>query len=108
MRSYLQHRKTLAIFLGLNMVFEIMLYIYLFSNMNYMIAQLGEIYKEMSIEKLATVFCVCNGIDILINIFVYTFGFYALYTHKITFYNLFNGALVIAVFSRIIISYLNM
>jgi hypothetical protein len=108
MKSYMHHRKTMFIFLLLNMTFELLLYYYLFTNKEYMIAQLGEIYKEMSIERLATVFSVCNGIDMIINLFAYSFGFYAVYSHKVTCYNLFNGILVLAVFSRIIISYLNM
>ena len=108
MRNYLRHRRTLFIFLIVSLVFEVLLYIYLFNNMEYIIAQLAEIYKELSFEKLKSLFSVSNGVDITINSFMYAFGFYSILTHKVSYFNLFHAILVLAVFSRIIISYLNM
>jgi hypothetical protein len=56
MRNYIHHRRTLLLFLTLNFLFEMLLYVYLFGNMDYILAQLGEIYREMTIEKLTKVF----------------------------------------------------
>lgn len=108
MRNYLHHRRTLTILLLINMVFEMLLYTYLFLNLDFILAQLAEVYRELSYEELTLVFQVSNCADIAINVFVYVFGFYTLYSHKVSYFNIFNAILVIAIFSRIVISYLNM
>lgn len=108
MRNYVHHRRTLIVFLVLSFIFEVLLYNYLFSNMDYIISQLSEIYRELTFEKLRSVFQVSNGVDITINIFMYVFGFHAVFSHKVTQYNMFHAVLILAVFSRIVISYLNM
>ena len=107
MRNYLHHRKVLMVFLALNLAFEILLYSYLFFNMEYIITQLAQIYKELTVEKLHRVFLICNGIDIFINFFMYSFAFYSVLTHKASKFSIFNSLLIIAIFSRIITSYLN-
>lgn len=37
----------------------------------------------------------------------FSYGFIALYTHKVTRYNTFNSWLLLCIFSKIVISYLN-
>jgi hypothetical protein len=96
---------SLCLFLSL--AFEISLYFYLFSNMNFIITELGQIYREISLQKLALIFKISNSVDMVINAMMYFFGFYSLYTHKATSYSIFHGCLILAVFSRIVISYLN-
>ncbi|CDW85792.1 UNKNOWN [Stylonychia lemnae] len=108
MNKYNEHRRNLTYFLVINFVFEIMLYYYLFSNMDFIISQLSEIYRDLTIEKLNRVFKLSNGIDIIVNMFMYSLGYMALKTHKITIFNAYHWVLMIAIFSRIVISYLNM
>ena len=108
MKKYRDHRLYLGIFLCLNMVFEVLLYSYLFKNMDFIISQLSEIYRDLTVEKLQRVFIVSNLIDIIVNIFMYGMGFLALKTHKVTVYNSYHWVLMLSIFSRIVISYLNM
>ena len=107
LRAYLWHRKVFALCLFLSLAFEVSLYFYLFSNMNFIVTELAQIYREISLQKLALIFKVSNSIDLCINALMYTFGFYALFTHKAHTYSIFHGCLILAVFSRIVISYLN-
>jgi len=104
----MHHRLILAAFVFLSLAFEVVLYYYLFANSDFIIQQLSQVYREISPERLHTVFLVSNFIDMGINTFVYVMGFLSLFTHKVTYYNVFHGLLILAVFSRIIISYLNM
>ena len=108
MKKYRDHRLYLGIFLCLNMVFEVLLYTYLFKNMDFIISQLSEIYRDLTLEKLQRVFIVSNLVDIIVNIFMYGMGFLALKTHKVTVYNSYHWVLMLSIFSRIVISYLNM
>jgi len=108
MLKYNEHRKNLMYFLIVNLMFEMMLYYYLFTNMDFIISQLSEIYRDLTIEKLNKVFMLSNGIDIVINILMYSLGYLSLKSHKITLYNAYHWVLMLSIFSRIVISYLNM
>ena len=45
--------------------------------------------------------------DFLFSLFAFGYGFSALYTHKVVRYNSFNSWLLLTIFSKIVISYLN-
>eukprot|EP00347_Sterkiella_histriomuscorum_P021773 403332815 len=107
MKKYNAHRRNLKFFLIVNLLFEIMLYYYLFSNMDFIVSQLSEIYRDLTIEKLYRVFEMSNGIDMVINVAMYTLGYIALSSHKITIFNAYHWVLMMSIFSRIVISYLN-
>ena len=64
--------------------------------------------NDLPLEKLTRIFLISNGVDMIINICMYTYAYKAVKTHKITVYNTFNWILMASIFSRIVISYLNM
>ena len=107
LQNYLHHRKVLSVLLTLNLIYELLLLIYIIVNHEFIIAQLGEIYRNLSMEAISQAFLTGYSVDIAINLFVYSTGYYALWTHKAKFYNIFNNLLLFAVFSTIVISYLN-
>jgi len=58
-------------------------------------------------NTIRNVFFVCYGADLVISILAYGYGFSALYTHKVKRYNTFNIWLLLGIFVKIVISYLN-
>ena len=58
-------------------------------------------------ESITKIFLTCYSIDITISVLCFAFGFYALYSHKTRWYHMFNNILLLSVFLKIIISYLN-
>ena len=48
-----------------------------------------------------------TGVNFLVNIFQYTFGFYAVFSHRIINFKIFNGLMIIGMLFRIALSYLN-
>ena len=97
----------MTILLTLNLIYEVLLVVYIAINHEFIISQLGEIYRNLSVDAIGKAFIVGYSVDGAINIFVYSTGFYALYTHKAKYYNIFNNLLLLSVFTRIVISYLN-
>ena len=107
LNNYLHHRMVLLTLLSLNLAYELLLLLYIIINREFVIIQLGEIYRNLSIEAISQAFVTGYSIDTVINVFVYILGFYGLCTHKVRYLGLFNQILLLSVFSRIVLSYLN-
>lgn len=107
LQSYLHHRTILTVLITMSLIYEICLVTYVLFNRDFIMAQLGEIYRNSSMNTIQSVFFVCYGADFIISIFSFGYGFNALYTHKVKRYNAFNMWLLIGIFIKIVISYLN-
>ena len=106
-QNYIHHRKVLFILLSLTLVYELILIGYLLVNLDFIMAQLAEIYRNFGVQSIKSAFYWSFFVDLVIGIFSYTMGFYALRTHKVKLYNIFGNFLLISVFSKILLSYLN-
>ena len=105
--SYLHHRKVLSVLLSLNLLYELGLVIYVMTNRDFILAQLGEIYRNSAMSTIENTFFACYGLDLVFSGLAFGYGFSALYSHKVTHYNTFNSWLLLTIFSKIVISYLN-
>ena len=103
----MHHRNIVSGLLGLNLLYELCLFVYVAFNRDFIMAQLGEIYRNSSMGTIQNVFFICYGVDLAISALSYGFGFNALYTHKVKKYNTFNVFLLASIFIKIVISYLN-
>jgi hypothetical protein len=74
-------------FLWINLIFDIMLNLYILLHYNYIMASLAETYKEYSYEKLRATFIGGSLFDIVLNTGMYMKGFGALKSHKVTEFN---------------------
>mmetsp|Transcript_22211 Transcript_22211/g.29721 ORF Transcript_22211/g.29721 Transcript_22211/m.29721 type:complete len:128 (+) Transcript_22211:390-773(+) len=88
-------------------MYELGLVFYVLSNQDFILAQLGEIYRNSTMTSIQKTFFVCYGVDLLFSLLAFAYGFSALYSHKVTRYNSFNSWLLLTIFSKIVISYLN-
>ena len=52
LKNYLHHRKVLGVLLSLNLLYEVSLIIYVLINRDFIMAQLGEIYRNSSINTI--------------------------------------------------------
>jgi len=50
--SYLHHRKILSVLLTLNVMYELGLVFYVLSNQDFILAQLGEIYRNSTMTSI--------------------------------------------------------
>ena len=91
----------------LNLFFEALLTIYMLRNKEYLIIQLNTIYRGFSINDMESVIDLFNGSNFFINILQYTFGFYAIFSHRIINFKIFNGLMIFGMFFRVAMSYLN-
>jgi len=106
-KNYMYHRKVLCVFLVLSVMYEFCLDVYLWKNKEFIITQLTEVYKNLDVDKLTNLFIYSNTIDLMLNLTLYGFGFYSLRTHKVNTFQWFNTLMLMSIFTRIIISYLN-
>ena len=107
LNKYMTHRKILIWLLCIDAIYEIGLIIYIFSNKDFVLAQLGEIYRNIDMKSMTQIFMVSYTIDLSIGIISFMMGYYAIYSHKTKYYHWFNNLLLLSVFWKIIISYLN-
>ncbi len=92
----------------MNVVFEAILYLYLVYHKEFIVENLADAYRDISIEKLERIFYWSTFSDAVINAIMYTYGFIAVKSHKVTSYNTFVCTMLFSIFAKIIISYLNM
>ena len=107
LKSYLHHRKIVTVLLSLNLLYELCLVGYIVVNRDFIMAQLGEIYRNSTIGTIEKTFFACYSIDFAASCFAFGYGYSALYSHKVKQYNNFNLWLLLCIFSKIVISYLN-
>ena len=91
----------------LNLFFEALLTIYLLRNKEYLIIQLNTIYRGLKQNDMELILEVFNTGNFLINILQYTFGFYAVFSHRIINFKIFNGLMIFGMVFRIAMTYLN-
>lgn len=103
----MHHRNIVTVLMVLSLLYEISLVVYVLVNKDFIMAQLGEIYRNSSMGTIENVFYICYGIDLAWSIMTYVLGFNALYTHKVKTYNAFNLFLLLGIFWKIVLSYLN-
>ena len=107
LNKYMHHRYVLGWLLALNAIYEVCLGYYIVRNRDFMLAQLGEIYRNLDMESITQVFITCYSVDTVVTVITFGLGFYALYSHKTKYYHWFNNMLLLSVFLKIIVSYLN-
>ena len=107
LKSYMHHRKIVTVLLSLNLFYELCLLVYVCFNYDFIMAQLGEIYRNSTMGTIAHTFLACYVFDFGASAMAYGYGFYGLYTHKVKTYNSFNLFLLLCVFTKLVISYLN-
>lgn len=78
---YRDHSRILLFFLTLNLMFEILLYTYLFWHRSYIIASLADTYRDVAVEKIERIFVGGTLLDVIVNIAMYFRGFKALTSH---------------------------
>ena len=107
LQSYLHHRKIVTALLTMNLLYELCLIGYVLVNHDFILAQLGEIYRNSSMGTIEQTFIIAYIVDFTASLVSFAYGYYALYTHKVQKYNTFNLWLLICIFSKIVLSYLN-
>ena len=94
--------------LALNLVFEIVMTVYIFKNEMLILNELGRIYKRYwHLEQFRKFFEVTTCSVSVINVLIYIHGCYAIYSHKVTNYQIFLAFLMLAIFVSILLTYLN-
>jgi len=94
--------------LAVNIALEVALYSYIIIHFETLMEGLIESYKEVPPDRLKTLFVEGSLIDIAVNTWMYFTAFRAIASHKVTVFNHFIWLLLASVFTRILISYLNM
>ena len=107
LKNYLHHRKVVGVLLLLNLFYELCLLVYVIVNKDFILAQLGEIYRNSSMGTIQNAFVICYAVDLVVSGLAYGYGLNALYTHKVKRYHSFNVWLLLCVFCKIVASYLN-
>ncbi len=83
LKSYLHHRKVVTVLLSLNLLYELCLIAYVIVNRDFILAQLGEIYRNSTIGHIGKTFFACYALDFLASCLAFGYGYSALYSHKV-------------------------
>ena len=104
---YVSNRNILYLLLGLNMLLELLITVYVFKNEGAILRQLNEMYHIWHAQEFKDFFEGCTFISSAFNSFLYVFGFYTVFSHKVTNYTIFTMLMILSIFFGIMLTYLN-
>ena len=93
--------------LALNLIFETLLTVYIIKNEEFILKQLNQIYRFWHLNEFKNFFETVTGVNAALNTCMYIFGFYTVFSHKVTKYQIFTVVLMISIFFGILLTYLN-
>lgn len=106
-KQYFSNRKVLYLLILLNLLFETLMTIYIIKNEEFIIKELNQIYRFWHLNDFRRFFETVTAASSGINVILYFYGFYTVYSHKVTNYQLFTVLLMVSVFFGILLTYLN-
>lgn len=97
----------LYLLIAINLAFEILMTVYIIKNENIILTELNQIYRFWHVEEFRLFFETITKVSSALNVILYFFGFYSVYSHKATNYQIFVILLMISIFFGILLTYLN-
>jgi hypothetical protein len=91
----------------LNLIYEICLLVYLVRNYSFILAQISEIYRLVSIPTIDKVVTTVYVFDIILGLATYLLAAYTLCSHKAFSYEWLVKLMLVILFSKLLMSYLN-
>ena len=107
MKQYFTTRNYLYVLLILNLLLETLLTVYVFHYESFIIDQLNQVYKYKEVEKFKQFFEMITKSTAALNSLLFMYGFYTVFSHRVTNYLVFNIALMVSIFTGIMLTYLN-
>ena len=107
LESYMQSSRLLTVMLVLNLLYEAGLIFFLVANYDYVLVQIVELYRMVTISRIDTILRVTYTIDIVLCSLSYGAGFYAVWSHRTSAYEWFVRLVLLTAVSKIVMSYLN-
>lgn len=104
---YVCNRNILYLLLAANMVLETLITIYVYKNEGAILNQLNEMYHIWHAEEFKDFFEGATFINTSFNAVMYVFGFYTVFSNKVTNYTVFTMLIIISIFFGIMLTYLN-
>lgn len=106
-KQYFQNRNILYFLLTLNLLFESLLTVYIIKNEFFILKQLNQIYRFWHLDEFKSFFEGVTCINAALNSLMYVFGYFTIFSHKVTNYQVFTVLLMISIFFGILLTYLN-
>lgn len=103
---YISNRNILYFLLGLNMIFEVLISYFVITHEQEILAQLDEMYHIWHPDEFKNFFEAMTFMNTFFNSALYVFGFYTIFTHKVTNYTVFTMMMVVSIFMGIMLTYL--
>lgn len=105
--QYARSRNLLFLLLAINLVFEVLITLYVFRNEDFILRQLNQMYHIWHAEDFKHFFESITLMNTCLNTIMYFHGFYTIFTHKVTNYTVFTMLMIISIFFGILLTYLN-
>ena len=106
-KNYFEIRNYMYYILLLNVIFEALMTAYIIKNEMLILNNLKRIYRLWRVKDYQYFFEVITAANASFNAFMYVYGFYAVFSHKVTNYQIYLVILMITVFTGILMTYLN-
>lgn len=93
--------------LALNMLFELFITTWIFRNEAFILEQLDQMYHVWHPLEFKRFFESITLVSITFNSAMYLFGFFTVFSHKVTNYTVFSMLMIMSIFFGILLTYLN-
>lgn len=105
--AYAKSRNILYGLLSLNLLFELFITTWIFRNEAFILKQLNQMYHVWHPAEFQKFFEAITLISTTFNSVMYLFGFFTIFSHKVTNYTVLSMLMIMSIFFGILLTYLN-
>ena len=106
-KNYFSSRNVLYILLAMNTLLELLVTYYVMRHEAIILDELQKIYKLWDVQSFRNGFEMVTVMNTVFNSMLFAYGFYAVFSHRVTCYQLFLTLLLVSVFFEVLCAYIN-
>lgn len=106
-KSYFKARNIMYLLLALNLALEFVVTYYVMLHENVILAELERVYRLWRVQRFQNAFEILTAINLMLNGFLFAYGFFAVFSHRVTCYQTFMALLLVSVFFEVLCAYIN-
>ena len=107
MKSYYKNRMILYVMFLVNLFFESILTVYLYRNKEFLLIQLNEVYRGYDKQRQILIFESLVMANLSVNLVCYVISFYAIFSHRVTNYQIMLFFMLVGMMLRVGLCYVN-
>ena len=106
-KNYFYSRNILYLLMFTNVMLQVLITYYVIRHEALILEELQRVYKIWHLDRVKSGFEFVTMINTVFNSVLFAYGFYAVFSHRVTCYQIFMTMLLISIFFEVLSAYIN-